>query len=178
MKLEEVQSAVGKGSTRKPTGVEFNTKLDALMPLIRERLTAGQTIRFSPRGISMLPMLRQGTDSVLLSPVPEKLKKYDLPLYQREDGKYVLHRVIEAGETYTCMGDNQFIPEPGLRHEQMIAVVTVFYRGSREYSVNAMAYRAYCRFWHYSRPVRRFWRRGIGWLRRRISQSRRSAPIE
>ena len=143
--------------------------LEALMPLIQERLEAGQTVRFSPRGTSMLPMLRQGIDSVVLSPVPEQLKKYDLPLYKRDNGKFVLHRIIAAGETYTCMGDNQFQPEAGLRQDQMIAVVTSFTRGDREISCKARHYRLYCRFWHYSRPVRHFWRRGIGWLRRHLT---------
>ena len=117
----------------------------------------------------MLPMLRQGIDSVVLSPVPEQLKKYDLPLYKRDNGKFVLHRIIAAGETYTCMGDNQFQPEAGLRQDQMIAVVTSFTRGDREISCRAWHYRLYCRFWHYSRPVRHFWRRGIGWLRRHLT---------
>ena len=142
--------------------------LDALMPLFREQLEAGQSVRFSPRGVSMLPMLRQGIDSVVLSPLPEKLKKYDLPLYQRQDGHYALHRIVAAGETYTCMGDNQFVPEPGLKQEQMIAVVTAFYRGHREIRVSNPGYRVYCRLWHYSRPLRRFWRRGMGFLRRRL----------
>lgn len=142
--------------------------LDTLMPLIRERLEAGQTVKFSPRGVSMLPMLRQGIDSVVLSPVPEKLKKYDLPLYRRDDGKYILHRIVEAEETYTCVGDNQFVLEPGLRHDQMLALVTAFTRGEKVYSVTDWRYGIYCRFWHYSRPVRHFWRRGIGWLRRHL----------
>ena len=143
-------------------------RLEQLMPLFLERLEAGGIVRFGPRGVSMLPMLRQGIDSVELSPLPEKLKKYDLPLYQRQNGQYILHRVIKAGETYTCMGDNQFVPEPGLEHSQMIALVTAFYRGKKRYSVDALSYRLYCRFWHYSRPVRHFWRRGIGFLRRRV----------
>lgn len=138
------------------------TQLDSLMPLIRERLAAGQNVCFSPRGISMLPMLRQERDSVTLSPLPEKLKKYDLPLYRRRDGKYVLHRVVKVGETYTCMGDNQFTPEPGLTHDQMIAVVSGFTRDGRVWSVKDFRYRLYCRLWHSSRPVRRLLR----WLRR------------
>ena len=136
------------------------------MPLIREELAAGRTVRFSPRGTSMLPMLRQGVDRVVLSPISGKLKKYDLPLYQRRDGSYVLHRIVKAGQTYTCIGDNQFAQEPGLTHGQMIAVVTAFSRGDREYSVTAPGYRLYCRAWHYSRPLRHLWRRGLGWLRR------------
>ena len=85
---------------------EYYTQLDNLMPLFRERLAAGQKVQFSPRGISMLPMLRQGKDSVILSPLPENLRKYDIPLYQREDGKYILHRIVEVGETYTCISMN------------------------------------------------------------------------
>ena len=143
-------------------------RLDDLMPLIRERLAAGESVRFSPHGISMLPMLRDGRDQVVLSPLPEKLKKYDLPLYQRENGQYVLHRVVKAGDRYTCMGDNQFTPEPGIRHEQMIAVVTAFYRGEKHHSVTQWRYRLYCRLWYGSRGLRRFWRRGIGWIRRHL----------
>ena len=54
---------------------------EELMPLIRERLAAGQKVRYLPfRGVSMLPMLRQGIDTVELAPLPEKLQKYDLPV--------------------------------------------------------------------------------------------------
>ena len=147
---------------------EIFTQLDNLMPLFRERLAAGQKVKFSPRGISMLPMLRQGIDSVTLSPLPEKLRKYDLPLYQRKDGKYILHRVVDVGDTYTCIGDNQFVYEYGLTHDQMIAVVSSFTRGSREYSVNHWGYRLYCRLWHHSRKLRHFCRRACGWLRRHL----------
>lgn len=143
-------------------------RLEQLMPLIRETLSAGKTVKFSPRGISMLPMLRQGIDSVVLSPMPEKLCKYDLPLYQREDGHYVLHRVVKAGPTYTCIGDNQFEFEPGLRHDQMIAVVTAFTRGDRVIPVTDVRYRLYCRFWHHTRSLRHFWRRAKGWIRRHL----------
>lgn len=147
---------------------EIETTMEALMPLFKEQFEAGRSVKFSPRGISMLPMLRQGIDSVVLSPVPEKLKKYDLPLYQRDDGKYILHRIVKVGETYTCIGDNQFDYETGVRHDQVIAVVTSFTRGQRLHSVNELPYRLYCRFWHYSRGMRHFWRRGIGWLKRHI----------
>lgn len=149
---------------------ERSVRLEQLMPLIREQLAAGKRVKFAPRGTSMLPMLRQGVDSVILSPLPDQLKKYDIALYQRENGQFVLHRVIKAGECYTCMGDNQFVPEHGLRHEQMIGLVTAFCREKRQIPVTAFSYRVYCRVWHYSRPARHLWRRGIGWLRRHIKQ--------
>lgn len=141
-------------------------QLETLLPLIEEQLAQGKCVRFMPHGVSMLPMLREGIDSVTLSPVKERLKKYDLPLYRRDNGNFVLHRIIRSGETYTAMGDNQFVPEPGLRHDQMIAVVTAFTRGKREISVTCWHYRTYCRFWHYSRPFRHFVCRAIGKIKR------------
>ena len=146
----------------------LSVNLDDVIPIIVDILAVGQTIRFSPRGVSMLPMLRQGIDSVVLSPLPETLKKYDLPLYRREDGKYILHRIIGAGDTYVCMGDNQFTPEHGVKREQMIALVTGFYRGDKYHSVEEPAYKLYCRFWHFSRSLRHFWRRGVRYLRRKF----------
>ena len=145
---------------------ERTVQLDALMPVIRERLAEGQSVAFFPRGTSMLPMLRQGKDSVELSAVPERLKKYDLPLYQRENGQYVLHRVVTVGDTYTCVGDNQFVLETGLEHHQMIAVVSAFARDGRRIEADDPGYRLYCRIWCASRPVRHLWRRGTGWLKR------------
>lgn len=144
-------------------------RLDELMPLFREQLALGNTVRFSPRGTSMLPMLRHGLDQVVLSPLPEKLKKYDLPLYQRNNGQYVLHRIVGAdGDGYICLGDNQFQKERGLSHEQMIGLVTAFSRNGKEYSVSDWRYKLYCKVWYGTRHLRRFWRRGMGFLRRLI----------
>lgn len=132
-------------------------QIEQLVPLWKERLEAGQKVQFSPKGISMLPMLRQGRDSVQLALPPERLKRHDIIFYQRDDGKYVLHRIIkadEAGLVYTCLGDNQFVKEHGLRRDQVIAIVTEFTRGKRRYNVTDPRYRLYCFLWHYSRPVR------------------------
>ena len=147
---------------------EVEMELKELMPIIMEKLSAGQTVKFSPMGISMLPMLRQKIDSVVLSAPPAKLKKYDLPLYIRDNGKYILHRVIEAGDTYTCCGDNQFQMERGIRPDQIIAIVTGFYRDDKYISVEDPKYLRYCRFWDSSREIRHFKRRAEGWLRRHL----------
>ncbi len=130
------------------------TELDAIMPLLREQLAAGGTVTFSPRGVSMLPMIRQGRDSVTLSPVKGRLKKYDLPLYIRDNGQYVLHRIVRVGETYSCMGDNQYQVENGIRHDQIIGVVSSFSREGRTVKVTALSYWLYCRFWSFRRSVR------------------------
>lgn len=146
---------------------EHQTCLADLLPHIQEVLAAGEGIWIKPGGVSMLPMLRPGRDAVLLSPLPERLKKFDLPLYRRPNGAFVIHRIIKAEETYTCIGDNQFLKEPGVRQEQMIALVTSFVRNGREHSVREPGYRLYCRFWHYTRLIRRayhFFKRRLGRL--------------
>lgn len=146
---------------------EHSVRMDDVMPLIRESLEQGRSVRFSPRGTSMLPMLRQGLDTVILSPLPpRRLRKYELPMYQRANGQYVIHRIVTAGETYTCMGDNQYQKEPGLTQEQMIALVTGFTREGTEHSVEEATYRIYCRFWYYSRPIRHGWLYFLACVRR------------
>ncbi len=130
---------------------ERSFRMAQIVPLMQESLSLGQSVRFSPRGISMLPMLRQGKDAVTLSPVTGKLKKYDIPLYQRDDGAYVLHRITKVGETYTCIGDNQYEYEPGIRHDQVIAVVTAFSRQGKQISAKDPGYLIYTRLWHWTR---------------------------
>lgn len=132
-------------------------KLDELMPMFKQKLSQGESVCFYPRGTSMMPMLRQGIDAVVLSPLPEKLKKYDLPLYQRRKGQYVLHRILKVGDTYTCIGDNQYSYEPGVAHDQMIGVVTAFYRGEKLISVDSFSHKLYCRFWHHTRKLRGYY---------------------
>lgn len=132
-----------------------SVSLEEMMPLILERLAAGENVQFTPRGTSMRPMIYGGRDHVVLSPVTGKLKKYDIPLYKRDDGHYVLHRIVKVGETYTMVGDNQYQREPGIRPDQILAVVTAFVRDGKRYSVTNPAYRVYCRIWHYSRPIRK-----------------------
>ncbi len=141
-------------------------KMEAIMPLISEALKGGQSVTFSPRGISMLPMIRQGIDTVTLSPVKGKLKKYDIPLYERYQGKYVLHRIVRVHDTYTCIGDNQFAFETGISDDQIIGVVTSFTRDGKIHSVDEAGYKIYCRVWHISRLPRRICRA----LKRRIKR--------
>lgn len=134
------------------------TRLDLLMPMICEKLAEGNSVVFTPHGVSMLPLLRPGRDTVKLSPITGRLEKYDICLYRRDNGKYVLHRVVKVGKTYSIAGDNHICCETDVRDDQMIGVVTSFWRDGREISVRSFAYAIYCRFWHYTRFVRRCWR--------------------
>lgn len=50
------------------------------------------------RGISMLPLLRQGRDSVALRRVDSPIRRNDILFYRRPDGSFVLHRVKAVTE--------------------------------------------------------------------------------
>ena len=129
---------------------------EEMMPLIKERLSSGQIVRYLPfRGYSMLPMLRQGIDSVELAPLPEKMKKYDLPVYQYPSGKYVMHRIVDVKpDHYVCLGDNTYHYEK-ITHEQMVAVVSAFKRGEKRIGVDDPLYRTYSRTWVAIYPLRK-----------------------
>ena len=58
--------------------------------LIREVLASGGEFRLYPHGTSMLPLLRQGRDSVALRRLDRAPQKWDILFYQRWDGSYVL----------------------------------------------------------------------------------------
>ena len=57
-------------------------------------------------GVSMYPMLRNRKDTIVIKPVHGRLKKYDVPLYQR-GSDYVLHRIVKVtSDGYVICGDN------------------------------------------------------------------------
>lgn len=142
---------------------------EELMALVRETVAAGQKIRYLPfRGVSMLPMLRQGRDAVELSPLPERLKKYDLPVYQLPSGKYVMHRVVDVKDDhYICNGDN-LVQMERVYYHQMIAIVSAFTRDGKRVEIDDPRYRAYYRFWVAVRPVRHVWKKCVIRLKRRV----------
>lgn len=97
-------------------------------------------------GCSMRPMLRNRRDRVIVLPIgDERLKKYDLPLYRRPDGKYILHRIIGVRDgEYVIRGDNTYAKEY-VPDAWVLGYVTEFYRGKRHVLSSARSYRFYAR---------------------------------
>jgi hypothetical protein len=130
--------------------------LSEIDPLIRETVASGGTFRITVTGTSNQPTLKGGRDEVTLSRVGETLRRYDLPLYRRDNGQYVLHRIVAVRRdgTYTCCGDHQWHPEPGIRRDQIIACVSSICRKGREFPVTARSYRLWVRVWCFLLPLR------------------------
>lgn len=131
--------------------------LDDIMGIIIEKLNNGGKVTFSPKGTSMLPMLRDGEDMVVLEKPKGRLKIFDIPLYKRKDGKYILHRVVnfDGHGGYVMCGDNQFVREYGIYDEDIIAVVVAFNRKGKTYDTTSLRYNLYVDFWYYTRHIRR-----------------------
>ena len=75
-------------------------RLQQMYNVMEEMLNSGGTVNFNPRGYSMCPTLRNDGDRVVIKKI-NSLKKYDLPLYIRPDGSFVLHRVISVNKDGT-----------------------------------------------------------------------------
>ena len=144
--------------------------MEELVQLIGMQLSKGGRATLTVTGCSMLPMLRSYRDTVELIPVTQRRKKGDIVLYRRENGCYVLHRIVALdGESYICCGDNQAAKER-VDHNQLIAVVDAFVKNGKKYTLDMPGYRAYVRVWVGLFPLRPYYiaiRRRIGRLRRR-----------
>lgn len=123
--------------------------MQQLAPIICEFLELGKDVIVPARGNSMRPLVRDIKDSIVLTAYKgEPLSAGDAVFYRRDNGIYVLHRIValQAGG-FTLMGDNQGIPEEGIRAEQIIAVPTAFIRRNKTVSCSSSGYKRYVRFW-------------------------------
>ena len=109
-----------------------------------EEILAEQGVYVGPTvGVSMLPMLKNRRDTIVVRPKMERLKPLDVALYKRGDA-YVLHRVLTPVEGgYIIRGDNCDQKEYGITDEQVLGVLVEFYRGNRKVSLDSWMYKAY-----------------------------------
>lgn len=97
-------------------------------------------IAFVPRGNSMWPTLKNRGQSVIVKKKEGRLKEYDVAFYQRSNGAFVLHRVMEVKENgYVMLGDSQYNREDVLE-EQVFGVLEGFYRGKKYVTVDNPRY--------------------------------------
>ena len=107
-------------------------------------------------GDSMLPLIRQGRDLLLISRKPEgRLNQDDVPLYRRDSGQYVLHRILKVRkDDYVLCGDNRWQRETGISDRHIIGVLTAVIRDGKQLPVTDWRYRLYVHLWCGLFPVR------------------------
>ena len=121
-----------------------------------EELDKKGILVYTNKGNSMYPLIRQGKDVLIIKKVNSRLKKMDVPLYKRESGQYVLHRIIKVNENdYVLRGDNTYYNETGIRDDQLLGVLSGVIREGKEISVDSFGYKLYSYFWYYTYYLRK-----------------------
>lgn len=106
-------------------------------------------------GDSMLPLIRQGRDLLVIKPKTGRLKKYDIPLYRRDSGQYVLHRILKVRpDDYVICGDNRWSREYGITDRHVVGVLTAIIRDGKEIPMTDWRLRLYAHLWFDLFPLR------------------------
>lgn len=129
-----------------------------MMPsTFEEQLEQTGHLVFTNKGTSMLPLLRQDRDLMVLEKKgAERCRKFDAVLFKRDNGQYVLHRILKVRPAdYWIVGDNCFTGE-NIREDQILGVLTAVVRDGTNIPVTDRRYRAYVHLWCDCYPVRFF----------------------
>ena len=130
--------------------------LNEMAPLIRETLEKNGEVTFISAGRSMLPVIRDRKDAVTLVKPKREIKPGDIVFYQRDNGQFILHRVMFVNsDKYVMRGDNQWDNEYNIRRDQIIGVLKCFERNGKIHNVTDRDYLMYVRLL----PLIRFFRK-------------------
>ena len=123
-----------------------------------ELLEKTGVIVYTNKGVSMMPLLRQDRDLMVIERKgSERCKKYDAVLFRRpgSQGVYVLHRILRVNDdgTYWIVGDNCVTGET-VREENVLGILTAVVRDGKNIPVTGRGYRAYVHLWCDCYPLR------------------------
>lgn len=126
-------------------------------------------------GTSMMPLLRQRHDLMVIEKKPEgRLHWLDIPLYKRDNGQYILHRVLWVRKhDYIICGDNQWRPETGITDRHILGVLTQVDRDGKTIEIYSRKMRIYGLMQFIFFPLRASWlllKASPDIIRRRISR--------
>jgi len=132
------------------------TDIDILMPLVLESVEQGGNAKLKVSGFSMYPLVSSRRDSVLLEKAID-IKVGDVPLFKRDDGSFVLHRIVgKKNGAYFTMGDYEVEKEYPVYPEQIVAKAKGFYRKEKYIDCKSVKYRIYRFFWTHTLFLRPF----------------------
>lgn len=134
---------------------------------IEQEVERQDHILLQTTGISMEPLLHNRKSTVVIKKPPKRLNKYDVVLFRRASGEYVLHRILKVRQRdYLICGDNGIYKEPVAR-EQILGIMTGFYpdMGERYISCEDLEYQRYLRTVGLRYGLR--WIRALPWRVRR-----------
>lgn len=130
---------------------------DVLLPEVGRMVDEGLSVTLMTKGVSMLPFIRGGRDSVVLVK-PRELRQGDIVLARTGTGHFVLHRIYGIdGENITLMGDGNVRGQERCTRGDVLAVAVKIIRdGGRETDCTSAAHLRCARLWRALLPVRRY----------------------
>ena len=110
---------------------------------------------YSQVGDSMSPLICQGRDLLVIEKPKGRLKRLDIPLYKRDSGQYVLHRILKVRkDDYVICGDHRWCREYGITDKHIIGVLTAVIRDGREIPMSDWRLSLYAHLWCDLFPLR------------------------
>lgn len=136
------------------------------MTTLAQRLDTAGVVIHTNKGTSMMPLLRENRDlMVIRKRGAGRFHKYDAVLFRRENGEYVLHRILRVNpDSYWIVGDNCASGEI-VGEEQVLGILTEIVRDGKTIPVASSGYRAFVRVWCALFPLRAAWILGKGYAR-------------
>ena len=102
------------------------------LDILKEQVENGKEVSMVIAGNSMSPFLEHGRDSIYFSAPSSSPKRGDIAFFQREDGQYVVHRLVKKDKSGCYfLGDNQTNIEGPLPENSIFAIVTKAKRKGR-----------------------------------------------
>lgn len=127
-----------------------------LLGQVRQMLNEGHTVTINVKGYSMRPFLENGRDKVKLVQ-PQAVQTGDAVLAEISAGTYVLHRVVRIKEDeVVLMGDGNLRGTEHCRKENIVGVVTHYFRKGKSIEAKSPWLRRSVTLWRHLLPVRRY----------------------
>ena len=128
---------------------------ETLIPKILALLEVSDAVPLVITGSSMTPFLAHQRDIVYLSKPVRPLRRGDMIFYRRDNGQYVLHRIWKVMDgRYWLIGDAQCAIEPGIRADQVIAVVNAVRRKGKLIKPGDISWEFFEHLWIRMIPLR------------------------
>lgn len=129
--------------------------------MLRELTEEGKEVSMLISGSSMSPFLIHQRDMIYFKKPDRKLKRGDMVFYQRDNGRFVMHRIWKVKtDGYYIVGDAQKEIEGPVREEQIFALITKVKRKEKWMGPGDFWWEFFEHIWLRLIPVR--W--GIMWL--------------
>lgn len=129
---------------------------DLLLGEVSRLVAEGEKVTLKTKGVSMLPFIVGGRDSVVLQR-PQELEVGMIVLAEVSKGTYLLHRIISLkDDEVVLMGDGNIAGVERCRVADVKAMAVSILKKGKTTDVNGKRHQRQARIWRSLLPVRRW----------------------